>query len=79
MATSLFLAFLLAAPAPAPAPAPAYELNDAHFHLTNYVQEGISVPDFLKLMGTKVGRSTLFGIPLQQTWAYGNSGDFAPT
>ena len=30
-------------------------------------------------MGTKVGRSTLFGIPLQQTWAYGNTGDFAPT
>ena len=30
-------------------------------------------------MGDKVGRSTLFGIPLQQTWAYENSGDFAPT
>jgi hypothetical protein len=30
-------------------------------------------------MGDKVGRSTLFGIPLQQTWSYGNSGDFAPT
>jgi hypothetical protein len=30
-------------------------------------------------MGNKVGRSTLFGIPLQQTWAYGNTGDFAPT
>ncbi len=29
-------------------------------------------------MGDKVGRSTLFGIPLQQTWAYGNTGDFAP-
>jgi hypothetical protein len=25
-----------------------------------------------------VGRSTLFGIPLQQTWSYGNTGDFAP-
>ena len=24
-------------------------------------------------------RSTLFGIPLQQQWSYGNSGDFAPT
>ena len=30
-------------------------------------------------MGTRVGRSTLFGIPLQQQWSYGNSGDFAPT
>ena len=30
-------------------------------------------------MGDKVGRSTLFGIPLQQTWSYENSGDFAPT
>jgi len=26
-----------------------------------------------------VSRSTLFGIPLQQQWSYGNSGDFAPT
>ena len=30
-------------------------------------------------MGTRVGRSTLFGIPLQQQWSHGNSGDFAPT
>ena len=30
-------------------------------------------------MGTRIGRSTLFGIPLQQTWDYGNTGDFAPT
>ena len=30
-------------------------------------------------MGTKVGRSTLFGIPLQQTWSHENTGDFAPT
>ena len=28
---------------------------------------------------TRVGRSTLFGIPLQQQWSYANSGDFAPT
>ena len=27
----------------------------------------------------RVGRSTLFGIPLQQQWSYANSGDFAPT
>jgi hypothetical protein len=30
-------------------------------------------------MGTRVGRSTLFGIPLQQHWSFANSGDFAPT
>ena len=53
--------------------------NDSHFHLTNYVQEGTDVRDFVRLMGTKVSRSTLFGIPLQQTWSQQNSGDFAPT
>ena len=55
-----------------------YAFHDTHFHLTNYIQEGIDARTHLKNMGTKVGRSTLFGIPLQQTWAYGNTGDFAP-
>src|SRR5579872_2075007 len=55
------------------------ELNDSHFHLTNYVQEGTDIHEFLKIMGTKVGRVALFGIPLQQEWSYQNSGDFAPT
>jgi hypothetical protein len=55
------------------------ELNDAHFHLTNYIQEGTDIHDFLNIMGTKVGRVALFGIPLQQEWSYENSGDFAPT
>jgi predicted TIM-barrel fold metal-dependent hydrolase len=55
------------------------QFHDSHFHLTNYIQEGISVQDFLGIMGTRVGRSTLFGIPLQQMWSYGNSGDYAPT
>jgi predicted TIM-barrel fold metal-dependent hydrolase len=57
----------------------ADEFYDSHFHLTNYIQKGIEVGDFLKIMGTRVGRSTLFGIPLQQQWSYNNSGDFAPT
>src|SRR6185295_2519020 len=52
---------------------------DSHFHLTNYVQEGIDIHRFLEIMKGKVGRSTLFGIPLQQQWSYGNSGNFAPT
>jgi amidohydrolase family protein len=57
----------------------ANEFNDSHFHLTNYIQQGIEPRDYLKIMGTRVRRSTLFGIPLQQTWSYSNSGDFAPT
>ena len=60
-------------------PADQYELDDSHFHLTNYIQEGTDIHDFLKMMGTKVGRVALFGIPLQQQWSYENSGDFAPT
>jgi hypothetical protein len=31
------------------------------------------------MMGQRIGRSTVFGIPLQQQWSYGNTGDFAPT
>jgi hypothetical protein len=53
--------------------------NDAHFHLTNYVQEGTDIHDFLRLMGNKVGRVALFGIPLQQEWSYRVDGDRAPT
>jgi hypothetical protein len=56
-----------------------YELNDSHFHLTNYVQEGTNIRDFLKIMGNRVGRVALFGIPLQQMWDKNNTGDFAPT
>jgi hypothetical protein len=55
------------------------EINDAHLHLTNYIQKGTDIHDFLDIMGTKVGRVALFGIPLQQQWSYQNSGDFAPT
>jgi hypothetical protein len=65
-----------AAPPPTDA---AFEVNDSHFHLTNYVQEGTNIHDFMRIMGSKVGRVAIFGIPLQQQWAYGNSGDFAPT
>jgi hypothetical protein len=54
--------------------------NDSHFHLTNYVQQGTDAVKYVdEIMGDKVCRSTLFGIPLQQTWAHGNSGEFAPT
>jgi predicted TIM-barrel fold metal-dependent hydrolase len=53
--------------------------NDSHFHLTNYVQQGTPIRDYLAIMGDRIGRSTLFGIPLQQQWDHGNTGDFAPT
>jgi hypothetical protein len=56
-----------------------FELNDSHFHLTNYIQEGTDIHKFLEIMGTKVGRVALFGIPLQQQWSYRNSGDRAPS
>src|SRR5688572_27835478 len=61
------------------APPPNYDFHDSHFHLTNYIQEGISVQKYLEIMGNRVGRSTLFGIPLQQAWSYQNSGNFGST
>jgi predicted TIM-barrel fold metal-dependent hydrolase len=76
------LAFLLVGFNPAGAqstPPAGYELNDDHFHLTNYIQEGTEIHKFLEIMGSKVGRVALFGLPLQQTWSYQNSGNFAPT
>lgn len=60
-------------------PEAQYEFNDVHFHLTNYVQEGTPIREFLKIMGGTTGRSTLFGIPLQQEWSHRISGDDAPT
>lgn len=62
------------------APQPVdYIFNDTHFHLTNYIQEGIDIHDFLKIMGDKAGRVALFGIPLQQQWSYRVDGDKGPT
>jgi hypothetical protein len=70
----------LAQQPPAPtAAAGAEQFNDSHFHLTNYIQEGLEPRQFLQIMGRRVSRSTLFGIPLQQHWSYANSGDYAPT
>lgn len=75
---SLYLLFVLTVPALA-APKPDYEFHDSHFHLTNYIQQGPDIHRFLEIMDDRVGRVALFGIPLQQTWSYENSGDFAPT
>jgi hypothetical protein len=55
------------------------EFNDCHVHLTNYIQEGTDIRAFLELMGDRVGRAALFGIPLQQSWSHRVSGDNAPT
>jgi predicted TIM-barrel fold metal-dependent hydrolase len=54
-------------------------LDDSHFHLTNYVQRGITLHDFLRIMGDSVGRVAVFGIPLQQEWKYSVTGDRGPT
>ncbi|HET9950495.1 MAG TPA: amidohydrolase family protein [Candidatus Eisenbacteria bacterium] len=78
---ALLVAALSALSAPA-APAQTsdtYKYSDAHFHLTNYAQEGTPLAEYVKMMGTSVKRSTVFGLPLQQMWDYQNSGDFAPT
>ena len=77
--TRILLAASLAALLSTRAEAADCKYNDSHFHLTNYIQEGTDVRDYVRMMGDTVCRSTLFGIPLQQTWSYANTGDFAPT
>ena len=75
---TLALAMLIAGSSPGVAQR-ADEFYDSHFHLTNYIQRGPDPAFVLKLMGSRVGRSTLFGIPLQQTWNYANSGSYGPS
>jgi hypothetical protein len=68
----------LRAQAAAPADTgPAFD--DSHFHLTNYIQRGTDLTAFLAMMGSRVGRVALFGIPLQQMWSARIDGDHAPT
>jgi Amidohydrolase len=76
---TIALVSVLARSSGAQGQAAANSFSDSHFHLTNYIQQGIEVKQFLQIMGNRVSRSTLFGIPLQQQWSYANSGDFAPT
>ncbi len=52
--------------------------HDSHFHLTNYIQKGLTTKEILGLMNNKIGRVALFGIPLQQKWDYFVSGDRNP-
>ncbi len=83
MATLTVVSIPPAAAQPATAPrqeaTAGYVVNDSHFHLTNYVQQGLQLRDFVQMMGDTVGRVAVFGIPLQQQWSYANTGDFAPT
>ena len=79
VARVVLAAVLLGGALPAGAQKDRFELNDTHFHLTNYIQEGTDIRDLLKMMGGKVGRVALFGIPLQQQWSYRLDGDRAPT
>jgi hypothetical protein len=76
---ALMICALVAAGRLASAQPATYEVNDCHFHLTNYIQEGTPIHDFVKIMGNKVGRVALFGIPLQQQWSHRVDGERAPT
>lgn len=52
--------------------------HDVHFHLTNYVQKGITAKKYFEIVGDRVGRVAMFGIPLQQKWDHFVSGSRAP-
>jgi predicted TIM-barrel fold metal-dependent hydrolase len=54
-------------------------VNDSHFHITNYIQRGPDIHNILKLMGDSLGRTALFGIPLQQEWLDAVTGSNPPT
>jgi hypothetical protein len=79
-ATAITLIATSSRPAAAPPAAqpPPYVANDSHVHLTNFIQVGPDIHAFLQTMGDKIGRATLFGIPLQQTWSYRLSQERAP-
>ena len=76
-----FGAALALASLPAPGWAQTEEgpaFHDAHYHPTDYIQQETSLPAFLEMMGGRVGRAALMGIPLQQKWDWFESGDRAP-
>lgn len=75
---SLLVATSAGKPVARTPPAPKFIANDSHLHLTNYIQEGPGLASIVPLMGDKIGRAALFGIPLQQTWSYRVSAKDAP-
>ncbi len=74
--TAALAALMAAAHLPAVAQDDYY---DAHVHLTNYIQEGITARQYLEVVGERVQRSVLFGIPLQMHWSHRVTGELAPT
>ena len=54
------------------------DFHDAHYHPTDYIQQETELPEFLGMMGDRVGRVALMGIPLQQKWDWFESGDRPP-
>jgi hypothetical protein len=60
-----FAAVYLFCGAVAAAQTRAYDFNDSHFHLTNNIQEGPDIRDFLNMMSDKAGRVAVSGVPLQ--------------
>jgi hypothetical protein len=75
---AVLLSGFVCAPATGQTP-PEPDFNDGHLHLTNYIQEGTDIRDFLKIMDGKARRVALFGIPLQQQWSHRDDGNRAPT
>ena len=68
---------LVASLATAQVPAQRPELNDVHFHLTNYIQQGTNIHEFLKIMGSKVGRVAIrLAIALSRIKAVGAGDHF---
>jgi hypothetical protein len=63
----LIAVLLLISFTPARAQTNNYEFNDSHFHLTNNIQEGPSIRDFLGMMGSKAGRVALFTVAVSRT------------
>jgi hypothetical protein len=59
-------------------PPATYAFNDSHFHLTNYIQQGTDIREFVKMMGSTTGRTAIFGIPLEQQWSWRVDGKRAP-
>jgi len=78
-ALSLLIATGQGKPVRAPLRSSPYVVNDSHVHLTNYIQEGPELASLVALMGDKVGRAAVFGIPLQQMWSYRIAGNDTPT
>jgi hypothetical protein len=53
--------------------------SDSHFHLTNYVQEGTRLQDYLNMMALPCAVPRSSADPCNRMWQYENSGEFAPT